>query len=799
MRVFDMTSNTTKIPRVLTFPAAMTLLLLPLVALTMDKQAFVPEWSELSHVAVALLTAPPLLLLSLLRYHSPQLRTYASYFASARVLAILTLVNQCLLTLFLFSKKAPSGVYEFTGPILFSLYVALMGPFHQQKFKRWQTKTIATLVILTVLFTVLAAWEILPPEISRRASSSGSLAISLALIGRSLLLKTYRENACILIGHYWVGLTSLMMLTTALPLIPLATSIAFLFLVYLVTISLLISNAQVIKPEGLINILYGRNIQQEIVKIQSELKLQERRSLEIEKQLEDSTLLAAATLDNMSAQVCIIDSDGRISATNKSWRRFVEALQSQPDNLLGEGHIFSYEQFTDPKVRERIEKIHSQLEFLKKNKSKSHIEVVDYQCGEQVKYFQLKISFFSSTLGDRYLITQEEVTDLKQTEEELRLKTIALERANDGIVITDPNTKDNPIIYVSQGFLHLTGYSQQEVLGLNCRFMQGPKTNAVVVEKMRVAISRGEAFTGELINYKKDGTIWFNRLKLEPIRNNRGELIRYVGVQMDITASKLLEAVRKQALERATKAKQELERLYQEAQNANSIKDDFLATLSHELRTPAGVIVGFTELLKYEDLNPTEKEEALDALERNSRALVTLIDDLLDMNRVITGKFKLSPKPVDVTSVIDSVISAELLAAQTKNIRIVTDFDPGAGPVYGDITRLQQIFWNLLSNAIKFTPRNGRVKVAIRTEGARLVVRVTDTGIGIDPRFLPYVFERFRQQTEGMSRSYGGLGLGLSIVKHLVELHGGQVYAESAGSGKGATFTVSLPALTTTG
>ena len=184
------------------------------------------------------------------------------------------------------------------------------------------------------------------------------------------------------------------------------------------------------------------------------------------------------------------------------------------------------------------------------------------------------------------------------------------------------------------------------------------------------------------------------------------------------------------------------------------------------------MIVGFTELLKYEDLNPTEKEEALDALERNSRALVTLIDDLLDMNRVITGKFKLSPKPVDVTSVIDSVISAELLAAQTKNIRIVTDFDPGAGPVYGDITRLQQIFWNLLSNAIKFTPRNGRVKVAIRTEGARLVVRVTDTGIGIDPRFLPYVFERFRQQTEGMSRSYGGLGLGLSIVKHLVELHG---------------------------
>ncbi|MEY2988649.1 MAG: hypothetical protein RJB13_2170, partial [Pseudomonadota bacterium] len=610
---------------------------------------------------------------------------------------------------------------------------------------------------------------------------------------------TYRENAFILIAHYWIGITSLLMLTSNSPLIPVATSISFLYFVYVVTIALLISNAQVIKPERLINILYGRNIKREMLKIQGQLRAQERRNLAFEKQLEDSNLLAAATLDNMSAQVCIIDADGKISATNKSWRAFIASLQPRTENLLSEGMEFSSNGFSDQKVRFSIDRINDGLKALKDKKYEHHMELLDYPSGEHTKFFQLNISTFTSALGDRYLITQEDVTDLKLTEEELRLKTIALERANDGIVITDPTAKDNPIVYVSQGFLHLTGYSHQDVLGLNCRFMQGPKTNRIVVEKMRVAIANGEAFCGELINYKKDGTIWFNRLKLEPIRNSRGELIRYVGVQMDITASKLLEAERKQALERATKAKQELERLYQEAQNANSIKDDFLATLSHELRTPAGVIVGFTELLKYEDLNTTEKEEALDALERNSRALVTLIDDLLDMNRVITGKFKLSPKPVDITAVMDSVISAELLAAQTKNIRIVTDFDPGAGPVYGDITRLQQIFWNLLSNAIKFTPRNGRVKVAIRTEGSRLVVRVTDTGIGIDARFLPYVFERFRQQTEGMSRSYGGLGLGLSIVKHLVELHGGQVYAESGGPGKGATFTVSLPALTTSG
>lgn len=246
-------------------------------------------------------------------------------------------------------------------------------------------------------------------------------------------------------------------------------------------------------------------------------------------------------------------------------------------------------------------------------------------------------------------------------------------------------------------------------------------------------------------------------------------------------------------------ARHEVERLYREAQNANTIKDDFLATLSHELRTPAGVIVGFTELIKYENMTPQEREEAMDALERNARALVTLIDDMLDMSRVITGKFRLNPKPVDLTAIVDSVISAEMLAAQAKNIRIVTEFEPGAGPIYGDTTRLQQIFWNLLSNAIKFTPRNGRVKVTVRSEGPRIVVRVSDTGVGIEAKFLPHVFERFRQQDSGMDRSYGGLGLGLSIVKHLVELHGGSVEAESPGVGRGSTFSVSLPALTSAG
>lgn len=772
---------------------------LPLVVFLFQAETPLSELEGLLHASLNLLAVPPLLLLSLLRYQTVKKSKFWEIFASGRLSVVLSLLSQFFLVSFFFSEKTPSTVFELISPVYFLAYLAELRPVKDISTKTNIRFASALFTIIATIMLLTHSWGLIAANIAVPTMALIALSAALVSLFKAIWNNEHKDTVCTIIPYYWLSLTSLMALISNNPFIPMAISSVFLVMVYLATISLLISDAQVIRPEGLVSILSGKQMQQEIARVKQELALQELKSLEFEKQLADSSLLAAATLDNMSAQVCIIDAEGLISATNKSWKEFFSTLHSEMPELLSEGSVFSLGDFSDHNIKPSLERITAGLAYVRDNKSRSFSDIVEYQLGEQKKFFQLKISSFESILGNRYLISQEDVTELKIAEEELQLKNIAIERANDGIVITDPTAHDNPIIYVSQGFLNLTGYQQDEVMGINCRFMQGQKTNPVVVEKMRNAIARGEPFTGELINYKKDGTVWFNRLKLEPIRNSRGELIRYVGVQMDITASKLLEAERKQALERTTKAKQELERLYQEAQNANSVKDDFLATLSHELRTPAGVIVGFTELLKYEDLNASEKEEALDALERNSRALVTLIDDLLDMNRVITGKLKLSPKPVDVTAVVDSVISAELLAAQTKNIRIVTDFDPGAGPVYGDVTRLQQIFWNLLSNAIKFTPRNGRVKVAIRTEGTRLVVRVSDTGVGIDPRFLPHVFERFRQQTEGMSRTYGGLGLGLSIVKHLVELHGGQVYAESAGVGKGATFIVSLPALTTAG
>lgn len=761
-----------------------------------------PQWAmqitESFQLVATLLTIPPLLLLSLLRYERSTHSTFVMVMASRRTSVLLTLACQASLVTMLMLELENSSIFEFASIIFFSIFTDTIWS-HSKGTTQQKPYSLGVMIVtlLTLLCIALSWGKNAEPVRGVLLTTIALLPIAAAL--KAIRLDELRDRACTLIPQSWMGLFALQAITTPNGHVSTGLSLALFLLIYIVTIAMLLANAQTVKPNGLVSILSSKKMQQEIAQVRQELAAQERKNLHFERKLADSSLLAAATLDNMSAQVCIIDANFNISATNKSWREFFASLSNADQKLLTIGSTLTFESVQNTHHRKSLERITTGLTKIKNHQVKRVSDLIEYTVDGQRKYFQLRISAFESPLGDRYLISQEDVSELKLAEEELQLKNIAIERANDGIVITDPTQDDNPIIYVSHGFLSVTGYAQKEVIGKNCRFMQGPKTSPQVVNEMRNAINNGQPFSGELVNYKKDGTIWFNRLKLEPIRNAEGQLIRYVGVQMDITASKLLETERKQALERATKAKQELERLYQEAQNANSIKDDFLATLSHELRTPAGVIVGFTELLKYEELTPPEKEEALDALERNSRALVTLIDDLLDMNRVITGKFKLSPKPVDVTAVVDSVISAELLAAQTKNIRIVTDFEPGAGPVYGDITRLQQIFWNLLSNAIKFTPRNGRVKVAIRTEGARLVVKVSDTGIGIDSKFLPHVFERFRQQTEGVSRTFGGLGLGLSIVKHLVELHGGQVYAESAGVGKGSTFIVSLPALTAAG
>ena len=257
-------------------------------------------------------------------------------------------------------------------------------------------------------------------------------------------------------------------------------------------------------------------------------------------------------------------------------------------------------------------------------------------------------------------------------------------------------------------------------------------------------------------------------------------------LQAEIAERKQAEEARAELLLREQAARAE-------AEQANRTKDEFLATLSHELRTPLSAILGWSHLVRTGKLDEAQMSRAFDTIERNARAQSQLIDDLLDVSRIITGKLEIEAQPVDLPSVVQAAVDAVSPAFEAKNITFQTDIDPAASAVSGDAHRLQQIFWNLFNNAVKFTPQGGTVRVEVKPVDSTVKVSVTDSGIGISSEFLPYIFDRFRQADGSTTRMHGGLGLGLSIVKHLVQLHQGTVEVQSEGTDRGSTFTVSLP------
>ena len=261
---------------------------------------------------------------------------------------------------------------------------------------------------------------------------------------------------------------------------------------------------------------------------------------------------------------------------------------------------------------------------------------------------------------------------------------------------------------------------------------------------------------------------------------------RLVGVTLDITEQKNAEELRASLLDAERNARTEAER-------ASRMKDEFLATLSHELRTPLNAILGWSHILSLGKSNETQLTEGLRTIERNARAQTQIIEDLLDMSRIISGKVRLDVQRVSLANVVQAAVDTVRPTADAKGVRIQVVLDPSPVPVSGDPNRLQQVFWNLLSNAIKFTPKGGRTQVLLERVNSHLEVSVIDTGQGISPDFLPHVFDRFRQADASTSRQHGGLGLGLAIVKQLVELHGGTVRAKSLGAGRGSTFIVALP------
>jgi PAS domain S-box-containing protein len=377
----------------------------------------------------------------------------------------------------------------------------------------------------------------------------------------------------------------------------------------------------------------------------------------------------------------------------------------------------------------------------------------------------------------------------RRAEEALRKQSewlrVTLASIGDAVISTDAEGRVTFMNGVAEA---MTGWSQAEALGrplpevfniINGQSRQ-PVDNPVEIV-LREGKVIGLANRAVLID--RDGAELPIDDSAAPIRDDQGRVVGVVLVFHDITERERLLAQEQHAREIA--------------EAASRAKDEFLATVSHELRTPLNAILGWARLLSSGRLDDETAARGLKAIEQNARAQAQLIEDLLDVSRIISGKFRLKARPLEVAPIIEAAIDSVRPTADAKGVRLEALLDPDAGPVSGDAGRLQQVAWNLLSNAVKFTPKGGRVQVRLVRINSHIELEVSDTGQGIAREFLPYVFDRFRQADGSTTRSLGGLGLGLAIVRHIVELHGGSVAVDSSGEDQGATFTIRLPLMVT--
>jgi PAS domain S-box-containing protein len=340
----------------------------------------------------------------------------------------------------------------------------------------------------------------------------------------------------------------------------------------------------------------------------------------------------------------------------------------------------------------------------------------------------------------------------------------------------------------NRGAERILGFRDEEIVGQSAAILFTPedRQGGVPERELNDAAATGRAEDRRWY-VRRDGTRFWTNGVLEPVRGENGRVLAFVKILRDETERKLGEEERARFLIREQRAREQ-------AEEASRAKDALLATVSHELRTPLNSILGWARMLRTGALGEAAAARAIETIERNAEAQARLIEDLLDVSRIISGNLRLDLRPIDLAPLIDAALDAVRPAAEAKSVRLECALDCGTGPVPGDPDRLRQVIVNLVSNAVKFTPEGGRVEVQLTCDGASAEVVVQDTGQGIEAEFLPHIFEPFRQaEGAGTTRRYSGLGLGLAIVRQLVELHGGSVRAESDGSGKGATFVLRLP------
>jgi PAS domain S-box-containing protein len=367
-------------------------------------------------------------------------------------------------------------------------------------------------------------------------------------------------------------------------------------------------------------------------------------------------------------------------------------------------------------------------------------------------------------------------------EERGRLAAI-IDTSDDAIV---SKSLDGVIKSWNRGAERIFGWTAAEAVGRHITLII-PSERHAEEDDVLARIGRGELVDHfETIRVTRDGRRVNISLSVSPIKDPSGRIIGASKIARDVTERRRLEDERDQLLAREREAREE-------AEASNRTKDQLLAIVSHELRTPLNSILGYARMLRRGDLDEAAMPHALDVIIRSAAAQSRLVEDLLDLSRIVSGRMALTFEKCSLAALVDEALDAVRPAAQTKDITVSTVFDPDAGEIFCAPDRLRQVVWNLAMNAIKFTPAGGRIEVAVRHADGDVRIIVADNGVGISAGVLPYIFEPFRQEDSSTTRAHAGLGLGLALVKHIVELHGGRVHAESPGKGAGATFTVSLP------
>jgi PAS domain S-box-containing protein len=500
------------------------------------------------------------------------------------------------------------------------------------------------------------------------------------------------------------------------------------------------------------------------------------------KELAQALVVMRATLESTADAIVVTDQEVRVTEFNE---KFID-MWKVPREVLERGiqcevREFTKQNFADPQqFIARIEEIVAS--------GRESFDLLELKDGRILERYSKVLIVEGQPAGRVW--SYRDVTEHHLATITSRRLAAIVASSDDAIVGKDLNSI---ITSWNYGAEQIFGYTADEMIGTSIMRLIPPDRQEEEREILS-RIRRGERFDHfETIRVAKDGRQLNVSITVSPIKDSTGHVVGASKVARDITE-------RKKAEERAEAADRERMRLLDserearsEVERASRLKDEFLATLSHELRTPLNAVLGWANILRIGKLQDEELNHGLDIIERNARVQAQIIEDLLDMSRIISGKVRLDVQRIELPALLSESIETLRATAEAKGVRLQAEMDPFVGSISGDPNRLQQVFWNLIHNAIKFTPEGGKVQVVLKRLKSHAMVSIIDTGEGIAPEFLPYIFDRFKQGDASTTRRHGGLGLGLSIVKQLVELHGGNVSVKSGGIEQGATFTVRLP------